>query len=699
MGKTRLGLQLAAEALDEYPDGVFFVNLAAIDDADLLVPTIAQTLAVREHAAESLAVTLGDYLRARRLLLLLDNFEQLIAGAESLGALLRAAPDVKLLVTSRAPLHLAGEHEFPVPPLDVPDVEHLPQPEALSRYEAVALFVQRARAIRPDFAVTDANAPAVAEICVRLDGLPLAIELAAAQLRALSPQALLRHLEQRLKLLTGGARDAPSRQRTLRATIDWSYALLDEAEQRLFSLLSVFAGGWDLEAAEGVCDLDEALGIEVLDGITALLDKSLIREEHDPRGEARYSMLESIHEYAREKLEGSGQAQAVEHRHAEYFIGLAEHALRMWIGEETSLSDEPMERARDELQNFRAALGWAFDTGELQLALRLVASAWWTWTMSGRQTEGRTLFARALEATTHYETTDRAGALYGLGAVEVQQGNFPRASHLYAEAIDLFRRHNDWTGVFRALSAAAQLAGEMQDLERARRLSVEATKIADERGNGYLRGHARLMEAGIEDITGGYERALALADEGVALLRQFGVPRRQLDLQLPDIAWYALQQGNVTHAKAALEEYFGGPSRKDPIRTAGAHGARGLVAAYEDDRENAASHFREELALGRETGARPSIEEALHGLAAVAAMDGDAERAVRLWAAGEVMRTAMAVPLSKPLQIIAERYMRRAETQLTYEPRMRAQAQGDSMTMEEAIEHALAVPDSASGGR
>ena len=545
------------------------------------------------------------------LLLLLDNFEQLLAGVASLGALLSAARDVKLLVTSRAPLHLAAEHEFPVPPLDLPDVEHLPQPEALSQYEAVALFVERARAIRPDFAVTNANAPAVAEICVRLDGLPLAIELAAAQLRALSPQALLRHLEQRLKLLTGGARDAPSRQRTLRATIDWSYALLDEAEQRLFSRLSVFAGGWDLEAAEGVCDFDGALGIEVLDGITALLDTSLIREEHDRRGEARYSMLESIHEYAREKLEGSGQAQAVQHRHAEYFIALAEHGERTLTGEETPISDEAVERARDELPNLRAALEWAFDSGDLNLALHLVAFAWWAWTMSGRQTEGRALFVRALDATTHLETTDRARALYGLGTVELQQGNLSRAGDLAEQALDLFRRHNDWMGVFRALSGAARLAGDMQDVQRARRLSEEATKIADERGNDYFRGEARLARALIEDLAGGHERAMALAEEGVALLRQSGVPRQRLDLQLADIAWYALQQGDVTRAKAALEDYFGGPSRKDSIRTAVAHGNRGLVAAYEDDREAAASHFGEALALGREMGARPNHRRGL----------------------------------------------------------------------------------------
>jgi predicted ATPase len=527
--------------------------------------------------------------------------------------------------------------------------------------------------------------------------LPLAIELAAARLRELSPQALLRHLEQRLRLLTGGARDAPSRHRTLRATIDWSYALLDEAEQRLFSRLSVFAGGWDLEAAEGVCDLDEALGIEVLDGIAALLDKSLIRQEHDPRGEARYSMLESIHEYAREKLEGSGQAQAVRHRHAEYFIALAERGERTLTGEERPVSDDAVERARDELPNLRAALGWAFDTGELNLALRLVGSAWWAWTMSGRQTEGRGLFVRALDATTHLETTDRAMALYGLGTVELQQGNVPRAADLAAQALDLSRRLDDWMGVFRGLSGAARLAGDMQDLERARRLSDEATEIADVRGNDYFRGEARLARAVIEDLAGVPERAMALAEEGVALLRQSGVPRQRLDHQLADIAWYALEQGDVPRAKAAIEDYFDGPSRKDPIRTAGVHSSRGLVAAYEDDREAAASHFGEALALGRDMGARPIIEEALHGLAAVAAMDGDAERAVRLWAAGEVMREAMAVPLSEPLRFIGERYVRRAETQLTDEARTRAQAQGNSMTMEEAIEHALAVPDSASG--
>ncbi len=286
-GKTRLALQTAAELIDEFSDGAWFVNLAPISDPDLVATTIAQTLGVREAGGQPLAERLNEYLRSKQLLLVLDNFEQVVEAARLLGALLVAAPNLKALVTSREPLHLAGEHEYAVPPLALPDPQALPPLDRLIEYAAVQLFLVRAQAVKADFAVTHANAPVIAAICARLDGLPLAIELAAARVKLLPPHALLARLDQKLKLLTGGARDLPTRQQTIRNTIDWSYDLLDAGEKTLFTRLGVFVGGRTLEAAEAVCNADGDLRIDVLDGLVALLDKSLLKpsRRRGPQGE------------------------------------------------------------------------------------------------------------------------------------------------------------------------------------------------------------------------------------------------------------------------------------------------------------------------------------------------------------------------------------------------------------------------------
>jgi predicted ATPase/class 3 adenylate cyclase len=287
IGKTRVALQAAADLLEDFTDGAFFVPLATLTEAELFFSAVAETLGVKETAEQPLDETLKDYLSERRLLLLLDNFEQVLEAAPSVTELLAGAPGLKVLATSRAPLGLYGEHEFPVPPLSMPDLKRPPLLERLTHYEAVRLFLERAQAVKPDFKVTNESAPAVAEICVRLDGLPLAIELAAARIKMLPPKAMLHRLGSRLKLLTGGARDLPERQRTLRATIEWSFALLDEGEQLLFGRLAVFSGGRTLEAIEAICDAEGDLPVDAFDGVSSLLDKSLIRQEEGPGGEPR----------------------------------------------------------------------------------------------------------------------------------------------------------------------------------------------------------------------------------------------------------------------------------------------------------------------------------------------------------------------------------------------------------------------------
>jgi predicted ATPase/class 3 adenylate cyclase len=684
-GKTRLALQLAGDAMDDFRDGVFFVNLAAITDPVLVLPTVAQTLAIREPVSRRLEEALLEYLRTRQLMLLLDNFEQVLPAAASLPPLLAAAPGLKLLVTSRAAIHLAAEHEYLVPPLELPDVGHLPDPGALSQYDAVALFVDRARAIRPGFQVTNENAPAVAQICVQLDGLPLAIELAAAQIRALSPQALLRHLEQRLKLLTGGARDAPDRQRTLRATIDWSYGLLNEAEQRLFCRLSVFAGGWDLNAAEDVCDFDGKLGIDVLDGISSLLDKSQIREHDDPLGEPRYSMLETIREYAREKLSERDEASALGRRHADHFVALAERAERVFTGEEPATSTAP-QRLRDELANLRAALQSAFDNGQLELALRIVASGWVSWTGNGRYIEAGTWLRRALDATPHLITRDRGRTMWALSRIETMLGNYRVAGPIAEEALAFFRQQGDRVWEFHTLSSMAMIAAASGELERARRLADEATERAEGLGD-FLRAVARDTGAHVAGGAGDYERALALAEEARGLMRHLGVLARWSEA-LQDVAWFALGLGDYSRAKAALNEYLGSAS-PDDFAMPNALSGLGLVALYEGDRDTAASRFGESLPRTREMGLKGNIIEGIYGLAAVSAMDAKAERAVRLQAAADGIREAMESPLSPPELFIAERYLEPAADRLTDEVRARAKAEGKSMTLDEAVDLAM----------
>jgi len=412
-GKTRLGLQVAAELSDRLADGVFFVNLAPISDPALVVPTIAQTLEVKETGNQSLLDLLKVSLRDKHLLLLLDNFEQVISAASQVANLLAACPKLKVMVTSRVVLHVRGEQEVAVPPLAVPDPTHVPGLVTLSQYGAVALFIARAQAVKPEFQVTNANAPAVAEICARLDGLPLAIELAAARSKLLPPQALLARLSQRLALLTSGARDVPARQQTLRNTIAWSYQLLDPYERRLFQQLSIFAGGCNLEAIEAICGaLPDGAG-QVLEGVTSLLDKSLLQQTEQEGGEPRFVILETIREYGLEQLTASGEMGVAQHAHAAYYLALVEEAeiggpqQVMWL--------ERLEREHD---NLRAALRWLLEqegAGQHEMALRLGSALNGFWYLRGHNSEGRTYLEQALVGGEGVAASARAKALFALG--------------------------------------------------------------------------------------------------------------------------------------------------------------------------------------------------------------------------------------------------------------------------------------------
>src|SRR5258708_1302791 len=364
VGKTRLALQMAAELSERFPDGVFFVNLAPLSDPAFVMPTVAQALGLKETGEQPLLDLLKTSLRDKQLLLLLDNFEQIVSAAVQVADLLATCPKLKVLVTSRMVLHVQAEQEFAVPPLSVPDLRHLPDLLALAQYEAVALFIARAQAVKPEFQVTDASAPAVAGICGRLDGLPMAIELAAARSKVLPPQALLARLGQRLAVLTSGPRDAPARQQTLHNTLAWSYNLLTTQEQLLFRRLSVFVGGCTLQAVEAVCAALDGDGAgPALEGVASLIDKSLLRQQESEGGEPRFWMLQTLHEFGLECLVSAGEADPTRQAHAEYYLALAEQAEPHLRGTEQI---RWFARLEQEHENLRAALLWLLERTRVQ---------------------------------------------------------------------------------------------------------------------------------------------------------------------------------------------------------------------------------------------------------------------------------------------------------------------------------------------
>ena len=421
VGKTRLALEVARDLVQEFSDGVHLVSLAPLSDPALVIPTIAQTLDIREMAGQPLLERLKERLQRQQILLLLDNFEQVASAAVQVADLLAACQQLKVLVTSRARLHVRAEHEFAVQQLALPDPAHLPDLVAMAHYAAVALFLERAQATKPDFQLTAANARTIAEICVRLDGLPLAIELAVARIKLLPPQALLKRLSSRLAILTGVSWDAPARHQTLRDTIAWSYQLLDAAEQQLFRSLAVFSGGFTLEAAEAVCttETDEPTGQvgSVLDGVASLIDKSLLQQTELEGEEPRLVMLETIREYGLESLRQSGEMEQTQRAHASYFLALAERAEPEFDGPSAAVWLEQLEREHD---NLRAALQWlleqAKDAGthaDQEMAIRLAGALWPFWYFNGHLSEGKALLERVLSGSQGAMRSLRIKALHG----------------------------------------------------------------------------------------------------------------------------------------------------------------------------------------------------------------------------------------------------------------------------------------------
>jgi len=645
-GKTRLALQVAAEFLDSFADGVYFVALAPIRDPALAIETIAATLGVKEGGDQPLYALLKRHVRDKHLLLALDNFEQVIAAAPLVAEVLEAAPHLKILVTSRASLQIYGECEYPVPPLALPNPSRLPPLDRLTQYEAVRLFIERARAVKPDFMATDENAPAIAEICVRLDGLPLAIELAAVRIKVLTPAALLVRLSRRLHMLTGGARNLPARQQTLRDAIAWSHELLPEAEQALFARLAVFVGGCTLEAVEAVCKADDNLVSDPLDTIQALVNNSLVRHEVRGNAEPRLHMLETIREYALEQLVARGEEAALRAGHASYCLNLAQAAQPRL---DTDQQEAWLDRLEDEHDNLRAALTWALERGETELAVRLSTALWRFWEMRGYFTEGRRWLSAVLDQSHKVDTALEAAAYSAAGTMAYHQRDHAQAIRWHQQALDIYRSLDDKPGIAFALNNLGVQCMEQGDFAHAIEHLTESLVLTQQLGQTRTSAYTWHNMAEMARWQGDYAQAAALYSQSLAVLRTLGDH------------WAAC------HSLVGL----------------------GKVAGYQGDNTQATRLYLEALSLCQEQDHRELLAECLEGLAHSAARQGQGVRAARLFGAAERLREAIDAPRAAvENQWYAEAIgvVRAALAPAAYE---RAWLEGRRMALEEAIAYAM----------
>jgi predicted ATPase len=651
---------------------------------------IVQTLGIREAGGQSpleiLKRNLTESLRAPTLLVL-DNFEHLMPAAPVVAELLASAPHLKILVTSRAALHVYGEHEFPVPPLALPDSKSAPSLEMLSKYPAVALFIQRAAAAKPGFELNAENARAVTEICARLDGLPLAIELAAARVKVLSLSAMQTRLASRLQLLTGGARDLPQRQQTLRAAIDWSYDLLSAAEQKLFRRLSVFVGGCTLEGVQAVCDTKGDLEWDLLDGMSSMVDKSLLQQVEQANGEPRFAMLETIREYAREKLDAGGEEALTKRAHAAYCLVLAEEVVAEQAGGEAS---DWLEQFTLEHDNFRAALDWLAETGEAEWGLRLGAALFRFWETREYLAQGSDSLGKLLKLkSAAAPTKTRARALFAAGVLACEQGNYAGANTLFGESLKIARDLGDKHGAAVSLNAMGVNARDQGDLAVAHSLFEESLALWRESGD--LQAIARALSnlANVLKLQGQYEHARSLHGECLAIFQGME--------DLTGVAWslnsqgdVAREQGDSTAARALYEqslEIF--RELGDRWGIAGTLADLGNLAREERDCGAAHSLYRESLKTFQELDHKRGVARLLECCACSAATELQAERSLRLAGAAAALRQNIGAPLTPAEQIKLETILDPARQALSNTASAMAWLEGWSMLMEKAVEEAL----------
>jgi predicted ATPase/class 3 adenylate cyclase len=655
-GKTRLSLAIAAGVLDEFSDGVYFVPLSAVHDPELVPSAIAQALAISTTGSRRPIDALLDHLREKQTLLLLDNFEQLLKAAPIATQLLEGSARLRVLVSSRIALRVSGEQEFPVPPLTLPDLKALPGLAVLSQFEAVRLFIERAVAVKPDFHATNENAPAIAAICERVDGLPLAIELAAARVKLFSPQALLSRLEKSLSALGSGARNAPARQQTLRGAILWSYDMLDEGGRRLLARVSVFARGGSLEQLEGVCGPAEDVGGELVEALDQLADQSLVRRLPD-FDEPRFLMLQTIRDFATERLEESGEAQLIRDRHVEAFIALARQAQPELFGPHRK---EWLDRLEEDHDNFRAALEWAVASGNARQAMRLSGSFWRFWQMRGHIHEGRARMKQVLAMPDSRQfSEERLMALEAAGGLAYWQADMDVAQGFYDESLELTRQAGDKRAIANAIyNDAFPMLVNRTNLPRAKVLLEEALPLFRE-----------------------------LTDDGGVARTLWG---------LGNAAYFG---EDFATAKPLLEEAQALFRRLDDrFMLAWSTHTLGLVAVGTGKYEIGKRWFSEALQLFIEAKDVSGITLQLDNLSIIARAEGDPVRATRLAAAAVAQQTLTGTGLGG---LLSQREGRTGREGLAEKEAAIAWAEGQALTVDQAIAYALdptALPSSLRDG-
>lgn len=621
IGKTRLALQVAAEVSDKYPDGVFVVPLAPVTNPEQVVEVTAQVLSIPHVGTSSLFDQMQRVLKSKKLLLVLDNFEHVAAAALMVAELLATCSSLKIMVTSRVALHVRAEHEFTVPPLSLPDLKRLPDLVSFSQYEAVALFIERAQAVKLTFELTENNAPAVAAICARLDGLPLAIELAAARIKFFTPQALLSRLDQGSAILAGGARDLPSRQQTLRNTIQWSYDLLDEAEQRLFRQLSVFVDGCTLEAVEAVCIAQGEQALDMLDRVLSLVDKSLLRQEEQEEEQPRFMMLQTIREYGWECLQQYGETASTQQAHALYYLHLAEAAEPYLRGPQQERYLRHLER---EQENLRAALHWATANQVAALALRLCVACWWFWFNRGELHEGR----RWLEATLHMPNDDidpelRIKALYAAGHLAFTLDETAIARERLEESVALARQSGDSRCLAQALSYLGTTICEQGDLEAGCALLQESVTLARETGEQWVYAKSLLTLGRMLWVRDDRATARPLMEESLKVFEQIG-DKHGLAEATYRLSGFLLDQGTLKLSIPLMRRSLTlAREINDTVGCILALCQLGYQLGASNDREQQTALLAEGLALARDINYKAGIMSALSYLAQAAQTRGN----------------------------------------------------------------------------
>jgi non-specific serine/threonine protein kinase len=687
VGKTRLALQVVAALTDRFPDGLWLVELAALSDPTLVPQTVATVLGLREEPGQSLLATLTSHVVPRQLLLLLDNCEHLIgACAELATALLRSCPDLRLLATSREGLEVAGETLYRVPSLALPDPQLLPAVGRLPDYEAVRLFLDRARACRPHFGLTEANAAAVVTACRRLDGIPLAIELAAARVDVLSVEQIAARLDDRFRLLTGGPRTAVPRQQTLRATLEWSWDLLTAGEQVVLRRLAVFMGGWTLDAAEAVCAAADLPSDEVLDLLAGLVSKSLVQVSTTD-GQTRYGLLETVRQYGQEQLAVSGEGAAVRDRHLAWCLALAEEAEPALEGPEQGAW---LSRLETEHDNMRAALRWSLQDGDdTALGLRLSGALWRFWESRGYISEGRGWLEAALASGGPATTTAYAMALNAAGNLAERQGDYERAVALHEDALVLRRERGDRQGIAASLNNLGIVAYHQGNYGRAATLHEESLALERELGDRWGVASSLNNLGIVAYLQGDYGRTVALHEEALALFRELGDNLR-IATALTNLGAVVCQQGDYGRAAALHEEALALNRRLGSKWGIAASLVNlGGVAYQQGDYERTRALYIEGILLSRDIGARELVAAVLEGMAWLLVAHGQAHRAAALAGAAEEVREVLGVPLEPEQWAEHDQALQAMRAALGEEAFAAAWAAGRTLSLEEAIALAL----------